>query len=169
MLSTLCCCVFQKFNADFDLSAREGADSLAFISLMEEKLTPALVRNQESPCGAVTDGQSDDSVLTVCLSQIYAFWVEPKNYVDVTRSWYAEHLPFPLNFFLPGRMQRHQLDKLRLLRGDESLEAGEEVEKEVRRPRSRNRGTNTRRRHGYTTDRREGPRIHCCLERVNIV
>lgn len=74
----------------------------------------------------------------MCLSQIYAFWVEPKNYVDVTRSWYAEHLPFPLNFFLPGRMQRHQLDKLRLLRGDESLEAGEEVEKEVRSPQSRN-------------------------------
>lgn len=67
----------------------------------------------------------------VCVSQIYAFWVEPKNYVEVTRSWYAEHLPFPLNFFLPGQMQRHQLDKLRLLRGDESLEASEEVEKEV--------------------------------------
>lgn len=96
----------QKFNADFDLSAREGADSLAFISLMEEKLTPAL---------------------------IYAFWVEPKNYVEVTRSWYAEHLPFPFNFFLPGQMQRHQLDKLRLLRGDESLEASEEVEKELYR------------------------------------
>lgn len=37
-------CVFQKFNADYDLSAKEGADSLAFISLMEEKLRPALVR-----------------------------------------------------------------------------------------------------------------------------
>lgn len=36
--------LFQKFNADFDLSAKEGADSLAFISLMEEKLRPALVR-----------------------------------------------------------------------------------------------------------------------------
>lgn len=35
---------FQKFNADFDLSAKEGADSLAFISLIEEKLRPALVR-----------------------------------------------------------------------------------------------------------------------------
>ncbi|XP_062254963.1 metaxin-1-like isoform X1 [Platichthys flesus] len=94
----------QKFNADFDLSAKEGADSLAFISLMEEKLTPAL---------------------------IYTFWVEPKNYVDVTRRWYAEHLPFPLNFFLPGRMQRQQLEKLRLLRGEEILEAGEELEKEA--------------------------------------
>ncbi|KAM9852022.1 thrombospondin-3a [Aulostomus maculatus] len=96
----------QKYNADYDLSAKEGADSLAFISLMEEKLVPAL---------------------------IYTFWVEPKNYVDVTRRWYAEHMPFPLNFFLPGRMQRCQLDKLRLLRGDESLEAGEELEKELYR------------------------------------
>uniref|UniRef100_A0A8C7WXG4 Metaxin-1 n=1 Tax=Oryzias sinensis TaxID=183150 RepID=A0A8C7WXG4_9TELE len=68
---------FQKFNADYDLSAKEGADSLAFISLMDEKLKPAL---------------------------IYTFWIEPKNYVDVTRRWFAEHLPFPLNFFLPGRM-----------------------------------------------------------------
>lgn len=60
--------------------------------------------------------------------------MEPKNYVEVTRSWYAEHLPFPFNFFLPGQMQRHQLDKLRLLRGDDSLEASEEVEKEVTIP-----------------------------------
>lgn len=52
--------------------------------------------------------------------------------MDLTRRWYAEHMPFPLNFFLPGRMQRGQLEKLRLLRGDESLEAGEELEKEVR-------------------------------------
>lgn len=57
--------------------------------------------------------------------------MEPKNYVDVTRCWHAEHMPFPLNFFLPGRMQRGQLEKLRLLRGDQSLEAGEELEKEV--------------------------------------
>ncbi|XP_028254748.1 metaxin-1a [Parambassis ranga] len=96
----------QKYNADYDLSAKEGADSLAFISLMEEKLVPAL---------------------------IYTFWIEPKNYVDVTRCWYAEHMPFPLNFFMPGQMQRHQLQKLRLLRGDESLEAGDELEKELYR------------------------------------
>ncbi|XP_037310883.1 metaxin-1a [Pungitius pungitius] len=96
----------QKYNADYDLSAKEGADSLAFTSLLEEKLKPAL---------------------------IYTFWVEPKNYVDVTRRWYADHMPFPLNFFLPGRMQRGQLEKLRLLRGDEGLEAGEELEKELYR------------------------------------
>ncbi|XP_015245451.1 PREDICTED: metaxin-1 isoform X3 [Cyprinodon variegatus] len=96
----------QKYNADYDLSAKEGADSLAFISLLEEKLMPAL---------------------------IYTFWIEPKNYVEVTRRWYAEHMMFPLNFFLPGRMQNRQLEKLRLLRGDQNLEAGEELEKELYR------------------------------------
>lgn len=76
---------------------------------------------------------SDGSVeRSVRLSQIYTFWIETKNYVDVTRRWYAEHMPFPLNFFVPGRMQHGQLEKLRLLRGNESLEAGEELEKEVK-------------------------------------
>lgn len=37
------CAVFQKYNADYDLSAKEGADTLAFVSLLEEKLLPALV------------------------------------------------------------------------------------------------------------------------------
>nr|XP_046155810.1 metaxin-1-like [Oncorhynchus gorbuscha] len=96
----------QKYNADFDLSAKEGADTLAFISLLEEKLMPALV---------------------------YTRWIDPKNYVEVTRRWHAEHAPFPLNFFLPGSIQRQQLQRLRLVRGDEELTAGEEVEKELYR------------------------------------
>uniref|UniRef100_A0A8C7FU25 Metaxin 1a n=1 Tax=Oncorhynchus kisutch TaxID=8019 RepID=A0A8C7FU25_ONCKI len=70
----------QKYNADFDLSAKEEVDTLAFISLLEEKLMPAL------------------------------------------------HAPFPLNFFLPGSIQRQQLERLRLVRGDEELTAGEELE-----------------------------------------
>ncbi|XP_010899555.1 metaxin-1a isoform X2 [Esox lucius] len=95
----------QKYNADFDLSAKEGADTLAFISLLEEKLMPALV---------------------------YTLWIDPKNYVE-TRRWHAKHAPFPLNFFLPGRMQRQQLERLRLIRGDQELAAGEEVERELYR------------------------------------
>lgn len=94
----------QKYNADYDLSAREGADTLAFTSLLEEKLLPAL---------------------------IYTFWVECKNYVEVTRRWYAEHMPFPLSLFLPGRMQAGQLERLRLSHGDHALDAGEELEKEL--------------------------------------
>ncbi|XP_018620341.1 metaxin-1a [Scleropages formosus] len=96
----------QKYNADYDLSAKEGADSLAFISLLEEKLLPAL---------------------------IYTLWVDPKNYVDVTRRWYGENVPFPLNFFLPSRMQGQQLERLRLVRGNSRLEPGEELEKELYR------------------------------------
>ncbi|XP_027005756.1 metaxin-1a isoform X1 [Tachysurus fulvidraco] len=94
----------QKYNADYDLSAKEGADTLAFISLLEEKLMPAL---------------------------IYALWVDPKNYADVTRRWYAENISFPLNFFLPGRIQCQQLERLRLMLGNNTLEAGEEAEEEL--------------------------------------
>ncbi|XP_059688293.1 metaxin-1 isoform X2 [Gavia stellata] len=32
----------QKYNADYDLSATQGADTLAFVSLLEEKLLPVL-------------------------------------------------------------------------------------------------------------------------------
>lgn len=34
----------QKYNADYDLSATQEADTLAFVSLLEEKLLPVLVR-----------------------------------------------------------------------------------------------------------------------------
>ncbi|TRY93076.1 hypothetical protein DNTS_023843 [Danionella cerebrum] len=94
----------QKYNADYDLSAKEGADTLAFVSLLEEKLLPALV---------------------------YTLWIDSKNYVDITRCWYAEHIPFPLNFLLPNRIHGQQLEKLRLLRGDVALEPGEQLEKEL--------------------------------------
>lgn len=39
----------QKYNADYDLSARQGADTLAFMSLLEEKLLPVLVSVTEPP------------------------------------------------------------------------------------------------------------------------
>lgn len=45
-------CLFQKYNADYDLSVKEGADMLAFISLVEEKLMPALVRFTSDKRGA---------------------------------------------------------------------------------------------------------------------
>ncbi|XP_060721484.1 metaxin-1b [Tachysurus vachellii] len=94
----------QKYNADYDLSAKEGADTLAFVSLLEEKLLPAL---------------------------IYTQWVDAKNYVDVTRHWYAENTAFPLNFLLPGRMHSRQMERLRLIRGDVVLEPEEQLEKEL--------------------------------------
>ncbi|XP_045082636.1 metaxin-1-like [Coregonus clupeaformis] len=40
----------QKYNADYDLSAKEGADTLAFVSLLEEKLLPALLYYDALEC-----------------------------------------------------------------------------------------------------------------------
>ncbi|CAH6907591.1 metaxin-1 isoform X2 [Phodopus roborovskii] len=94
----------EKYNADYDLSARQGADTLAFMSLLEEKLLPVL---------------------------IHTFWIDAKNYVEVTRKWYAEAMPFPLNFFLPGRMQRQHMERLQLLCGEHKPENEEELEKEL--------------------------------------
>uniref|UniRef100_G1SD44 Metaxin-1 n=1 Tax=Oryctolagus cuniculus TaxID=9986 RepID=G1SD44_RABIT len=94
----------EKYNADYDLSARQGADTLAFMSLLEEKLLPVL---------------------------IHTFWIDAKNYVEVTRKWYAEAMPFPLNFFLPGRMQRQYMERLQLLCGGHRPENEEELEKEL--------------------------------------
>lgn len=37
----------QRYNADYELSAKQGADTLAYIALLEEKLLPALVNASE--------------------------------------------------------------------------------------------------------------------------
>lgn len=68
---------------------------------------------------------------SVCPIQIHTFWIDAKNYVEVTRKWYAEAMPFPLNFFLPGRMQRKYMERLQLLCGEHRPENEEELEKEV--------------------------------------
>ncbi|XP_062453879.1 metaxin-1 isoform X2 [Rhea pennata] len=96
----------QKYNADYDLSAKQGADTLAFVSLLEEKLLPVL---------------------------IHTFWVDAKNYVEHTRKWYAETIPFPLNFFLPNCMHKQHLERLQLLWGDGYMEDEEKLEKELYR------------------------------------
>ncbi|KAJ1080658.1 hypothetical protein NDU88_000852 [Pleurodeles waltl] len=96
----------QKYNADYDLSATQGADTLAFVSLLEEKLLPA---------------------------HIHTFWVDSKNYVEHTRKWYADVIPFPLNFILPNQMHKRHLERLQTLRGDRWIEDEEELEKELYR------------------------------------
>ncbi|KAK2518178.1 metaxin-1 isoform X2 [Columba livia] len=96
----------QKYNADYDLSATQGADTLAFVSLLEEKLLPVL---------------------------IHTFWVDAKNYVEHTRKWYAETVPFPLNFFLPNCMHKRHVERLQLLWGDGYMEDEEKLEKELYR------------------------------------
>ncbi|XP_004403012.1 PREDICTED: metaxin-1 isoform X2 [Odobenus rosmarus divergens] len=70
-------------------------------------------------------------IITHLRKEIHTFWVDTKNYVEVTRKWYAEAMPFPLNFFLPGRMQRQFMERLQLLGGKHGPENEEELEKEL--------------------------------------
>ncbi|XP_010217310.1 PREDICTED: metaxin-1, partial [Tinamus guttatus] len=64
---------------------------------------------------------------------IHTFWVDAKNYVEHTRKWYAETIPFPLNFFLPNCMHKRHLERLQLLWGDGYMEDEEKLEKELYR------------------------------------
>lgn len=61
--------------------------------------------------------------------QIHTFWVDAKNYVEHTRKWYAETIPFPLNFFLPNAMHKRHLERLQLMWGDDYMEDEEKLEK----------------------------------------
>lgn len=69
----------QNYSADIQLSAQQSSDVRAYTAMLRQKLKPAL---------------------------LYLWWVDAKNYVDLTRPWYARALAFPLNYILPGQMQR---------------------------------------------------------------
>ncbi|XP_053303973.1 metaxin-3 isoform X2 [Spea bombifrons] len=94
----------QKYNADYVLSAKEGSDTLAYIALIEENILPAL---------------------------LHAFWVDTENYSNVIRPWYAARTPFPLSFFLPGKMSREALNRIMLTKGRPPLYSLTEVEAQV--------------------------------------
>ncbi|XP_027033651.2 metaxin-1b isoform X2 [Tachysurus fulvidraco] len=86
---------------------------------------PALRTKEESSLS------QPSKIIIQLRKQIYTQWVDAKNYVDVTRHWYAENTAFPLNFLLPGRMHSRQMERLRLIRGDVVLEPEEQLEKEL--------------------------------------
>lgn len=44
-------------------------------------------------------------MLTI-LSIFYFRWVDEKNYIDLSRPWYAKHLRFPFNYYYPGQYER---------------------------------------------------------------
>ncbi|XP_051499115.1 metaxin-3 isoform X4 [Apus apus] len=96
----------QKYNADYELSAKQGADTLAYIALLEEKLLPAL---------------------------LHTFWVEAENYCSVTKPWFASRISFPLNLYLPGKMSREALNRILLTRGGPPLYSLTEVEAQIYR------------------------------------
>ncbi|XP_077600430.1 metaxin-3-like isoform X1 [Stigmatopora nigra] len=91
----------QRFNADYELSARQGADTMAYIALLEEKLQPAL---------------------------LHTFWLDAENYANLTRPWFASRSPFPLNFLVPSRHANMARSRILLTKGDAPLCRITEVE-----------------------------------------
>ncbi|KAH0627991.1 hypothetical protein JD844_008630 [Phrynosoma platyrhinos] len=91
----------QKYNADYELSTKEGADTLAYIALLEEKLHPAMM---------------------------HTFWIEADNYYSVTKPWFASRIPFPLSWYLPRKMAGEALDRILLTKGGPPLFSIAEVE-----------------------------------------
>ncbi|GFY75725.1 metaxin-1 [Trichonephila inaurata madagascariensis] len=69
----------QNYNADGELTSKQCSDIIAYTALLRDKLYPAL---------------------------LYIWWIDEKNYCELTRPWYAKVLRFPLNYFLPGHQQR---------------------------------------------------------------
>ncbi|XP_061527723.1 metaxin-3 isoform X1 [Phycodurus eques] len=80
----------QRFNADYELTARQGADTMAYIALLQEKLQPAL---------------------------LHTFWLDAENYANLTRPWFASRSPFPLNFLVPGRHADSARSRILLTKG----------------------------------------------------
>ncbi|KAM9391374.1 metaxin-3 isoform 1-T1 [Pholidichthys leucotaenia] len=94
----------QRFNADYDLTARQGADTMAYIAMLEEKLHSAL---------------------------LHTFWVDAENYSNLTRPWFASRSPFPLNFFIPSYHANNALSRILLTKGDAPLHRISEVEGKI--------------------------------------
>ncbi|CAH1796960.1 unnamed protein product [Owenia fusiformis] len=95
----------QGRNAEFGLSKKQNADILAYTSLIEEKLLPAL---------------------------LYCQWVDTKNLDDFTRPWYFKAMPFPFRYYLPASLEKSMDDKVRSMCGCGTL-TNADIEKKVYR------------------------------------
>lgn len=76
----------QNFDTDVELTVNEKADIIAYKALLKDKLAPAL---------------------------LYVLWWEERNYTGFTRPWFAKRLPFPLNYYIPGKMQRAAVEEIK--------------------------------------------------------
>ncbi|KAL4630046.1 metaxin-3 isoform X1 [Arapaima gigas] len=94
----------QQYNADYNLSAKQGADTMAYMAMLEEKLRPAL---------------------------LHTFWVDTKNYTSVTKPWFSSRCPFPLNFFVPGWQASTALSLILLTKGESPLNSIADVEAKI--------------------------------------
>ncbi|XP_015785119.1 metaxin-1 [Tetranychus urticae] len=81
----------QNYNCDLKLNSKALFDVQAYMSIISQKLEPALS---------------------------YIYWANDGNYSSFIRPWYAKRIPFPASLILPDRYQSSQLDKLTILIGD---------------------------------------------------
>jgi len=68
-----------NYSADYNLTNKQISESGAFITLMEEKLRPALQ---------------------------YISWVDTKNHTELIRPWFGKHLAFPLGLYYPNLYEK---------------------------------------------------------------
>lgn len=68
----------EGYNADYNLSANEQADTLAFLSYIERNLKPAI---------------------------LFALWMDSNNYLKVTRPAYSKLFGFPRSYYSPGKLK----------------------------------------------------------------
>lgn len=78
----------KNFNADFGLTPKQCAEVVAYTQLLKGQLYLALQ---------------------------YVWWVDTKNYIELTRPWYAKALPFPCNYYYPGSYEREAKKHLEAL------------------------------------------------------
>lgn len=69
----------RNYSADFGLTPKQCAEVVAYDTMLKEKIYPALQ---------------------------YVWWIDIKNYNEFIRPWYAKALPFPFNFYYPGKFER---------------------------------------------------------------
>lgn len=67
----------------------------------------------------------------ILIIQLHTFWVEIDNYYSVTKPWFASRIPFPLSWYLPGKMSRDALNRILLTKGQPPLYSLTEVEAQV--------------------------------------
>lgn len=83
--------VIQHFSTDVHLNTKQAAEASAFTQYLREKLYPAFQ---------------------------YAWWVDDKNYSDLTRPTYAKALCIPFNFYYPSHYQNAAKEMIDALYGE---------------------------------------------------
>lgn len=83
----------QNYSCDYELSAKQCSEVVAYENLLMEKLYPALM---------------------------YLWWVEPKSYYDVIHKWFFSSIPFPYKFWYPGKFHKGHTDLISSIFDDSS-------------------------------------------------